>query len=204
MCEQWLLGMKHFLSFFCIEAIILFFFPVYAAENQLPQVKPEMSVEIDEGTPKFIHRNKQFPCSHGINHGGGCTRVYFYAEMGGVEVTPQGALKKIKLKIGLKDVEVELSSTLPKGSCLFDVVLKHELTHLALHRRILKRFAPEIAKAVLSVAEEFQAPFTQAQFNKIAGVLNAYTNRMIQEDDKQNALMDTTDSYIYQQKQCYK
>ena len=108
------------------------------------------------------------------------------------------------MKIGLKDVEVELSSTLQKGSCLFDVVLKHELTHLALHRRVLKRFVPEIAKAVLSVAEEFQAPFTQAQFNRIARVLNSYVNQMMQEDDRQNALMDTTDAYVYQQKQCGK
>lgn len=164
--------------------------------------KPEMSVEIDPGKPKYIHRNKLFPCSHGVNHGGGCTRVYFYAELHGTEMTWDGAFKKIKLRIGLRDVEVELSSDLKKKTCLFDAVLKHELTHLALHRRILKRFAPEIAKAVLSVAQEQEPPVTQAQFNRISNVLSNYVDRMMKEDEKQNALMDTTEAYRYQQEQC--
>ena len=164
--------------------------------------KPELSVEVNEGKPKFIHKNKMFPCSHKINRGGGCTRVSFYAKLRGMEITPEGALKKIKLQIGLQDIEVELSSELKKGSCLFDVVLKHELTHLALHRNVLKRFAPEIAKAVLSTAETLPVPVTQAHFNRISRVLNSYVGRMMREDDKQNALMDTGDAYLYQQKQC--
>ena len=164
--------------------------------------KPELSVEVNEGKPRFIHKNKQFSCSHKINNGGGCTRVSFYAELRGTEITPEGALKKLKLQIGLRDVEIELSSDLKKGSCLFDAVLKHELTHLALHRKVLKRFAPEVAKAVLSTAESLPVPITQAHFNRISNVLKKYVDRMMREDDKQNALMDTGDAYLYQQKQC--
>lgn len=170
----------------------------HSAKKEEPQIKPELSVEVDEGTPKFIHKRPQFPCSNGINHGGGCTRVEFYAVIKGGKMTRGGAYEKLQLKIGLKNIEVELSSELQKGTCLFDVVLKHELTHLALHRNVLKRFAPEIAKAVLSTAERFQTK----QAERISEVLKDYTRRMSEEDDKQNALMDTTDSYIYQQKQC--
>ena len=165
--------------------------------------KPEISVDIDEGTPVFIHRNKNVSCSGGAGHNVGCTRVFFYAEMRGAEVTPAGGLKKLRLQIGLRNVEVELSSDLKKKTCLFDAVLKHELTHLALHRRILKRFAPETAKAVLVAAEEQKPPFKN-QFKRVSAVLNEYVDKMMKEDEKQNDLMDSTEAYRYQQKQCEK
>ncbi|MBO4643608.1 MAG: hypothetical protein J5716_03250 [Alphaproteobacteria bacterium] len=173
---------------------------LHPIDKEEVRIKPELSVEVDEGTPKFIHKRPQFPCSNGINHGGGCTRVEFYAVIKGAKMTPEGAFEKLQLKIGIKNIVVELSSELQKGTCLFDVVLKHELTHLALHRNVLKRFAPEIAKAVLSTAESFQ---TKQAERIISEVLKDYTRRMSEEDDRQNALMDTTDSYIYQQKQCF-
>ena len=163
--------------------------------------KPEIAVDIDEGKPSFIHRNRGVPCTGGANHTVGCTRVFFYAELGGAEMTPAGGIKNIRLQIGLRNVEVELSSDLKKKTCLFDAVLKHELTHLALHRRVLKRFAPEIAKAVLSVAENQPPPFHK-QFDKISKVLKEYVERMMKEDERQNALMDSNDAYRYQQKQC--
>lgn len=176
----------------------------FARENEgdVFQEKPEIYVKIDDGTPVYIHRNKHFPCDNGFNHGGGCTRVNFYARMKGSDFTPDGKLKKITLQIGLKNIEVELSSELKKGSCLFDVVLKHELTHLALHRKILKRFAPEIAKAVLVVTEEQKGVLTQKKFDKIAQTLNDYLNKMIKEDKRQNALMDSDEAYAFQQRQC--
>ncbi len=164
--------------------------------------KPEMTVKIDEGKPVYIHKNRKFDCSGAVNHGGGCTRVVFYAAIDGIKLTPGGAVREIGLLIGLKDVEVEISSDLKKGSCLFDAVLKHELTHLALHRRILARFAPEIAKAVLAVAEELPAPLTQAQINKIDKVLNGFVIRMMAEDKKQNDLMDSQEAYLHLQNQC--
>jgi len=176
----------------------------YAAERfaSAEKIKPEIAVKIDEGEASFLFNRKRVTCSH-ASHVLGCTRVRFYAVIAGSEITPDGELKKLSLQVGLRDVVIELSSELEKGTCLFDAVLKHELTHLALHRSVLKRFAPEIAKAVLSVAENFQPPFTQTQFNRIAKVLKDYSNRMVREDDRQNAMMDTTDAYAFQQKQCY-
>lgn len=163
--------------------------------------RPEISVDVDEGKPVFIHKNKNVPCAGGVNHSVGCTRVFFYAELKGAETTPAGGIKKIRLQIGLRDVEVELSSDLKKKTCLFDAVLKHELTHLALHRRVLKRFAPEAAKAVLSTAENQSPPFHK-QFDRISKVLKEYVDRMMKEDERQNALLDSADAYRYQQKQC--
>ena len=194
------------LSFYLFFSVLFFSFSdhVYALENeeQAFQIKPEIYVKIDDGTPVYIHKNKYFPCDHGLNHGGGCTRVHFYAEMKGSDFTPDGILKKITLQIGLKNIEVELSSELKRKTCLFDVILKHELTHLALHRKILKRFAPEIAKAVLIVAEEQKGALTQKKFDKIAQVLNDYLSKMMKEDERQNALMDSDEAYVFQQKQC--
>ena len=200
--------------FFCICLLGCFAGPVSAAQNirrAVPVVvsdnsgrteKPEMVVQLDNGRPVYIHKNKKFDCSGAVNHGGGCTRVGFYAAINGIKLTPDGAVREIGLLIGLKDVEVEISSDLQKGSCLFDAVLKHELTHLALHRRILTRFAPEIAKAVLAVVEGLPPPLTQAQINKIDKVLNGFVTRMMAEDRKQNDLMDSQDAYLHLQNQC--
>ena len=199
--------MKRFFCFFMSGMFFLIFScPVFAAGKSLGEqkVKPEISVEIDEGTPKYIYKNKTVPCSGSSHHTLGCTRVAFYAEMRGTEVTAAGELKKIKLLIGLKEIEVELSSELVKGECLFNAVLKHELTHLALHREILKRFSPEIAKAVLSVADTLLVPVSQAGFNKLAKVLYSYADKMMKEDNRQNALMDSSNAYRFQQEQCKK
>ncbi|MBR1778073.1 MAG: hypothetical protein IJ752_05755 [Alphaproteobacteria bacterium] len=166
------------------------------------QIKPETVLQIDEGVPKYIYKNDKVACSGSAGHTLGCTRVEFYANITGSEFTPEGALKKMTLQIGLRNIEIELLADLKKGSCLFDVVLKHELTHLALHRRILNRFAPEIAKAVLVEAEKQLPPMTQAQFNRISRSLVRFLDRMAAEDDRQNALMDSTDAYLYQQRQC--
>ena len=175
---------------------------VSVSRDPVDAEKPKMSVRIDEGRPVYIHKNRKFDCSGAVNHGGGCTRVVFYASIGNLELTPIGSIRKIDLQIGLQKIEVEISSDLKKGSCLFDAVLKHELTHLALHRRILNRFAPEIAKAVLAVIETFPAPLTQAHINKINKVLNGFVSRMMAEDTRQNELMDSQDAYLHLQKQC--
>ena len=189
---------------FC--CIILFLLPVLfpafaeAAEEQ-DTLKPEIIVKIDEGKPRYIHKNKKIRCAL-EEHVNGCTRVVFYAQMQDSEITAEGVLKKITLQIGLKDVEIELSSDLQKSSCLFDSTLKHELTHLALHRKVLKRFVPEIAKAVLSVTENMAPPVSRKHFNRISDVLNDYCNRMMREDRKQNALMDSNSAYRYLSEQC--
>lgn len=175
--------------------------PVVVSDAGIAE-KPKLSVRADEGRPVYIHANKKFDCSGAVNHAGGCTRVVFFAEINGLKLTPDGAIGEISLLIGLKNVEVEISSDLRKGSCLFDAVLKHELTHLALHRRVLSRFVPEIAKAVLSVAESLPVPLTQRHINKINQVLLDFVNRMIAEDEKQNKLMDTQEAYIHLQNQC--
>ena len=193
--------------FACFVFFLIAFFSqtsVNAAEayKNVARAKPEIAVRTDEGTPEYVYKDKKIECSGSAHHAMGCTRVRFYAVISGSELTPEGALKKISLQIGLKNVEIELSSELKKGSCLFDAVLKHELTHLALHRRVLNRFVPEIAKAVLITAQKQRVPLTQARFDRITAVLKEYVNRMIEEDDKQNALMDSKDAYVYQQSQC--
>jgi len=191
--------MKRF--FYIVLSFVSALFPAFAKAAE-EQIKPEIVIKIDEGTPKYIYKNKRVQCTL-KGHSDGCTRVVFYAQLKSSEITTDGVLKKLMLQIGLRDVEIEVSSDLQKESCLFNVVLKHELTHLALHRKILKRFAPEIAKAVLSVAEKMPPPITQMQFDRIAGVLNKYIDRMMREDRKQNALMDSNSAYRYQSEQCW-
>ena len=204
-----------------LQKTVFLFLAILAATPVMAADKPEISVEIDEGEPKFIQKNQDISLSCKSDHAAGCMRSRFYGKMSPEwtkikkiterttkrtkikKITFQWILKKIQLKIGLKDVEIELSTKYKKETCGFDLVLKHELTHLALHRAVLKRFAPEIAKAVLSVAEENMSGLSQqAQTDRINNVLNEYMERMKQEAARQDALMDSTESYGYQWKQC--
>lgn len=184
-----------FLVFACLAVL-------FAPKAAFARQQPELTLEIDEGKPTFLHNRKSFDCANGVNHGGGCTRVHFYVETTGVKPAPDGGIGAVTLKVGLRNVEVELSNDLKKGSCLFNATLKHELTHLALHRNVLRKFAPEIAKAALATIEKMPPPLTAAQVKKLNGVLKRQVDHMIAQDREQNALMDSDAAYLYQDKQC--
>lgn len=176
---------------------------LHPAGGYAAAVKPVVSVKIDEGTPRYIYENKNFECSGAHGENLGCTRVHFYVGYDNVMVAPDGTLAGLELLVGLKNVEVEVSTELEKGSCLFNATLKHELTHLNLHRRVLKYHAPEIAKSVLAALDKMQPPLTlKKAMSAVDRVTSAGLKRMMADDSQKNALMDTDGAYIHVNRQC--
>lgn len=176
---------------------------LHPAGGYAAAVKPVVSVKIDEGTPRYIYENKNFECSGAHGENLGCTRVHFYVGYDNVMVAPDGTLAGLELLVGLKNVEVEVSTELKKGSCLFNATLKHELTHLNLHRRVLKYHAPEIAKSVLAALDKMQPPLTlKRAMSAVDRVTSAGLKRMMADDSQKNALMDTDGAYIHVNRQC--
>lgn len=176
---------------------------LHPAGGDAAAVKPVVSVKIDEGTPRYVYKNKNFECSGAHGENLGCTRVHFYVGYGNIAVAPDGTLAGLELLVGLENVEVEISTELEKGSCQFNATLKHELTHLNLHRRVLKHHAPEIAKSVLAVLDKMRPPLT---LNRAMGAVDKATSaglkRMMADDSQKNALMDTDGAYIHVSRQC--
>lgn len=176
---------------------------LHPAGGDAAAVKPVVSVKIDEGTPRYVYENKNFECSGAHGENLGCTRVHFYVGYGNVAVAPDGTLAGLELLVGLENVEVEISTELEKGSCQFNATLKHELTHLNLHRRVLKHHAPEIAKSVLAVLDKMRPPVTlKRAMSAVDKATSAGLKRMMADDSQKNALMDTDKAYAYVSRQC--
>ena len=176
---------------------------LHPAGGYAAAVKPVVSVKIDEGTPRYIYENKNFACSGAHGENLGCTRVHFYVGYDNVMIAPDGTLAGLELLVGLENVEVEISTELEKGSCQFNATLKHELTHLNLHRRVLKRHAPEIAKSVLAALDKMRPPVTlNRAMSAVDKATSAGLKRMMADDSQKNALMDTDKAYAYVSRQC--
>ena len=115
------------------------------------------------------------------------------------KVSYDRSLPQVYLKFGLRNITVYILSSIPKGSCEFDLVLKHELTHVAVARKVVKRFAREISKALLATLDEGTASPYQ-----IAKMIDRYHRQMIEEKNRQDSLLDAPGSVVYQWEQCLK
>lgn len=163
--------------------------PVRSVKSVKP-VKPVISIKIDEGTPRYVYEKKHIECVGGAV-AWGCTHASPYMEYDDIQYAPDGSLSGLELRFGLKDVMIEISTEVEKGSCEFDVTVKHELTHLNLHRRVLKHYAAEIAKSVLAVLDRMPPYATlEKRWDAIGKVVNADWKRMNDDIDRKSALID--------------
>lgn len=113
---------------------------------------------------------------------------------------------KVKITVSLQEVvnEVFLDKKIPKGSCAFDTVLKHELTHIHLGRSTHDKVVKYAAAEAAAVVDKMQKNQNSCQEIKAAleELSHKYENIAIKEEDKQNALIDGKENYVYQWKQC--
>lgn len=167
-------------------------------------VKPVISIKIDEGTPRYVYERERIECSGNSERTAGCTHTSPYIEYGDIRYTSDGGLAGLELRFGLKDVMIEISTKMKKGTCEFDTVVKHELTHLNLHRRVLKHHAAEIAKSVLAALERMPPSVAlQKEWDVIGKVVKAGFKRMNDDIDRNDALMDSAGAYVHQYDHCY-
>lgn len=173
-----------------------------AQEEPVPSapVKPEIALKTDPGKIAYVHQNKTVICN-GVP-AAGCTSSVIYMEPLRVDLTPRREIKKIYLTLGIENLTVEVSSEYPKGTCEFDLVLKHELTHVAVARGVLDRYAPEMAKALLVKAESLPVPIDQVSYNRLLAEAQSFFSRMVREKERQDDLLDAPGSNVYQWSQC--
>lgn len=174
--------------------------PVQEAPVPAEPARPEISLKTDPGKINYVHQNKTVICN-GIP-AAGCTSSVIYMEPLRVDLTVRGEIKKIYLTLGIENLVVEVSSEYPKGTCEFDLVLKHELTHVAVARRVLDRYAPEMAKALLVKAESLPVPVNQLHYNQLLAQAQGFFSRMVREKERQDDLLDAPGANVYQWSQC--
>lgn len=171
-----------------------------APKPRMPSVKPEVVLKMDQGNISYIYRNKIVAC--GGATAAGCTNSEIFMEPLLLDFNAQGEITKIHLTLGIENLWVEVSTEYPKGSCQFDVVLKHELTHVAFARGVLARYGPVMARAIVLEAEKLPVPITQDSYNRLVDIANRYFAQMVQEKTRQDDLLDSQGNNSYQWEQC--
>ncbi len=171
-----------------------------APKPRRPSVKPEVILKMDQGNISYIYRNKIVQCGGGT--AAGCTNSEIFMEPLLLDFNAQGEISKIHLTLGIENLWVEVSTEYPKGSCQFDVVLKHELTHVAFARSALARYGPAMARAIVLEAEKLPVPITQESYNRLVDIANRYFTQMVQEKTRQDDLLDSQGNNSYQWEQC--
>ena len=140
---------------------------------------PELALSVENGKVSYDRSLPRIDCNGA--DAAGCTKAQIYMDSPRFVYDAQGNIAKVYLKFGLRNITVYILSSIPKGSCEFDLVLKHELTHVAVARKVVKRFAREISK-----------------------MIDRYRRQMIAEKNKQDRLMDAPGAVVYQWEQCLK
>ncbi len=200
-CNEERRNVKRFL-FFILALSFLF---ADASEAQaarrrraLKPNKPKVVLNINMGDVKYLYRRREdLECEN--DNVGGCAHIEMYYSP---QLMQTGSDTVFQVEIGFKDFVVEVSSDYPKGSCKFNLVLKHELTHVAFARAALERYAHEMGAALLAEAERMRTPFSNHDFNRLVRVGYKHFVEINKIQEEQHNLMDSKGNNAYQWEQC--
>lgn len=169
---------------FCL--IVLVSRPAFSVpDNTLIEVK------YHQGEIYYIHNKTEIPCGSKKPNTVilGCARSKKDAEM-----KINMAQRHIVVNVFAKNNEIEIHSDLPKGSCQYEEVLKHELTHIDLHSGALGSI---VKKGMNDIVDAFNARFEQKDYNGAAQAAEKKFHEFIKiyhdEDERQNQDFDRDD-----------
>ncbi len=115
----------------------------------------------------------------------GCTAKNFSYSMA---VLPNGDLL---LEIGLiRPFLVSVSNDYPKGSCGFDQILKHELTHVATSRSVLEDDAPKVAALIADDLEKRDFPYSREDLESFHAIAQKGVQKILEKTKKMDAILD--------------
>lgn len=145
---------------------LLGWMPVHA-QAACPRVAaPQISVRINDpgarvSSTKSLRQINEMAGSHGLARKGfkvlGITEVKIGS---GVKVRYVGApvgnstcvsVSKMEINFGLKTHRVHLPREYKRGSCQFNVVLRHEMAHVDVNRRSVRKYAAALKNEMRSV-----------------------------------------------------
>lgn len=112
-------------------------------------------------------------------------------------------IDKIKVTFGMrKPAEVYLAKELNKGSCAYDVILEHELEHVAIGvnavrkgRQNIEAMLPELINNKFPIYGHSRGFVHDKSSKLIETSIEKFVNNAIFDADKANAKIDTLESY---------
>jgi len=130
-----------------------------------------------------------------------------YAELESGKVC--AALRTVDATFGYAEITVFIARKYKKGSCQYRTVLQHENTHVAIHRKYLKKYADRMRRRLTSTANKagvIFAPTVQqvktAFRKRLEKAVDQLTEEFSRELDAANARIDTPENYRRENKKC--
>lgn len=174
--------------------------PNSSAYATVSRAKPKVDIKVERKEVEYVLKDGIFSCSSEKATADGCTHY-----TSAWDVIVDCGKPSVTLTARETEVEIDLNKQYPKGSCLFDLTLKHELTHLSLNRKVLDTVLKNAAAGILTTFQSMQQrgyscdEITRTVFEQVERCNAEYSR----ESDRQNALIDGTDHYKYQREQCF-
>lgn len=161
--------------------------------------QPAVDVKVERKEVDYVLKDSAFSCDSEKATAGGCTR-YKTKWSAAVDCAKPSVALTAKEVL----VEIDLNKQHPKGSCLFDLTLKHELTHLSLNRKTLDTVLKTAASEILTAFQAMQRQGNSCEEIKrsVFELSRHYADIFIKEQEKQNNLIDDDGHYKYQNEQC--
>ncbi len=161
--------------------------------------QPAVDVKVERKEVDYVLKDAAFSCDSEKATAGGCTR-YKTKWSAAVDCAKPSVALTAKEVL----VEIDLNKQHPKGSCLFDLTLKHELTHLSLNRKTLDTVLKTAASEILAAFQAMQRQGNSCEEIKrsVFELSRHYADIFIKEQEKQNNLIDGDGHYKYQNEQC--
>lgn len=161
--------------------------------------QPAVDVKVERKEVDYVLKDGAFSCDSEKATAGGCTR-YKTKWSAAVDCAKPSVALTAKEVL----VEIDLNKQHLKGSCLFDLTLKHELTHLSLNRKTLDTVLKTAASEILTAFQAMQRQGNSCEEIKrsVFELSRHYADIFIKEQEKQNNLIDGDGHYKYQNEQC--
>lgn len=161
--------------------------------------KPKVILNVDMGDIRYFYKKQQdIKCN--TPTAAGCTHSEMYGNF--AVLSGSKGIVGLVVNIGFKDFIVDVASEYPKGSCEFDLILKHELTHVALARAVVERYSAELGAALLAEADKMKPPVSRRDIRRLSDIANEYLFEMNRIQQEQYDLMDSKGNNSYQWEQC--
>lgn len=214
--------------FFLSFTIMLAFVSHNAKAFDCKGSEPTVNVNIDTGQVvydfdrdrKYISNvfNKDNGKSGLSHHTAGLTAAIFKSQItGSVKLISVGSrtcvqLETVDIYLGYGDIIVYVDKDYPKGSCMFDAILRHENTHVNIHQTFLAHYSDYLKKMAeyhankqesvwvrsMKEAKKVRNKMVQNIMDGLIPAIKVYTTAR----DNENQNLDTTDNYFYTQQQC--
>jgi hypothetical protein len=118
-------------------------------------------VEIDTPRPRLDHSRYRAELTQGFHGGGGRIlgvhasgiRVTYAADFA-TEPYDSGYcfwVRSVKVRLSYQAPDIYIAKNYPVGSCQYQAILAHELTHEAVARKVMKLYAPRFDEALISL-----------------------------------------------------